>query len=345
MDITQRTWGRTREGDEIIQFSLASRSHVTVQLISYGATLSSVQFPDRRGVAGEVTLGFDTLEGYLNPHPYFGSTIGRVANRIGRGRFSLDGREYSLFCNDGRNHLHGGKKGFGRVAWSSASFLRDGMAGVTFSYASPDGEEGYPGNLDARVTYTLDESGTLEVAFEARTDKATPSNLCNHAYWNLKGDGAGDIKEHRLTLFAESYLPVDAELIPTGEIRAVKGAPHDFRREKTIGQDLEKAGGGYDHCFVLGTPAGGWRPVARVVEPTTGRAMEMSTTQPGVQLYSGHMLTPTVGRAGRRYERYGAFALETQGFPDAINQPAFPSVVLRPGQKSLEKMRIRFFTE
>ena len=345
MDITQGTWGRTREGDEIVHFTLASRSRVTVQLISYGATLSSVQFPDRQGRVGEVTLGFDTLEVYLNPHPYFGSTIGRVANRIARGRFSLDGREYSLFCNDGRNHLHGGKKGFGRVAWSSASFLRDGTAGVTFSYASPDGEEGYPGNLDARVTYTLDESGTLEVVFEARTDKATPFNLCNHAYWNLRGDGAGDIKDHRLTLFAESYLPVDAELIPTGEIRAVKGTAHDFRREKTIGHDIEKAGGGYDHCFVLGSPVNGWRPVARVVEPTTGRALEISTTQPGVQLYTGQMLAPTVGRAGRRYEPYGAFALETQGFPDAINQAGFPSIVLRPGQKSLEKMRIRFFTE
>ena len=345
MDITHGTWGRTREGDEITHFTLASRSRVTVQLISYGATLSSVQFPDRHGNVGEVTLGFDTLEGYLDPHPYFGSTIGRVANRIGRGRFSLDGREYSLFCNDGRNHLHGGKKGFGRVAWSSASFLRDDTAGVTFSYASPDGEEGYPGNLDARVTYTLDESGTLEVVFEARSDKATPSNLCNHAYWNLRGDGTGDIKDHRLTLFAESYLPVDAELIPTGEIRGVKGTPHDFRREKTIGHDIEKAGGGYDHCFVLGSPVNGWRPVARVVEPTTGRAIEMSTTQPGVQLYTGHMLTSTPGRAGRRYEPYGAFALETQGFPDAINQPGFPSVVLRLGQKSVEKMRIRFFSE
>ena len=344
MDITQGTWGRTREGDTITHFTLASRSGVTVQLISYGATLSSVQFPDRQGNVGEVTLGFDTLEGYLNPHPYFGSTIGRVANRIGGGRFNLDGREYPLFCNDGKNHLHGGKKGFGRAVWSSASFQREGTAGVTFSYASPDGEEGYPGNLDARVTYTLDESGTLEVVFEARTDKATPSNLCNHAYWNLRGDGTGDIKDHRLTLFAASYLPVDAGLIPTGEIRAVNDTAHDFRREKTIGQDLEKAGG-YDHCFVLGSPVNGWRPVARVVEPVTGRAMEMSTTQHGVQFYSGNMLTSTVGHAGRRYEPYGAFALETQGFPDAVNQPGFPSVVLRPGQKSLERMRVRFFTE
>jgi len=344
MEITQRVWGRSRDGEEITQFTLASRSRVTVQLISFGATLTSVQFPDRQGRVGEVTLGFDTLEGYLGPHPYFGSTIGRVANRIGRARFSLDGREYPLFSNDGKNHLHGGKKGFGRLTWSSASFLREDKAGVAFSYASPDGEEGYPGNLDARVTYTLDESGVLETTFEAHTDKATPINLCNHAYWNLRGDGTGDIRDHVLTLFAESYLPVDAELIPTGEIRPVKGTPHDFRREKPIGQDLDRAGG-YDHCFVLGSPESGWRRVARVAEPSTGRAMEMSTTQPGVQFYTGNMLGSIVGRSGRRYERHAAFALETQGFPDAINKPAFPSVVLRPGEKYREGMRIRFFSE
>jgi aldose 1-epimerase len=345
MEITRQTWGRTREGDEITLFTLASRSLTAIQVISYGATLSSVRLPDRQGRVEEVTLGFDSLEGYLNPHPYFGSSIGRVANRIGKGRFTLDGREYSLFCNNGRNHLHGGKKGFDRAVWSSASFLREGKAGVIFSYASPDGEEGYPVNLDARVTYILEDDGTLEVVFEARADAATPANLCNHAYWNLKGDGKGDIKDHLLTLFADSYLPVDAELIPSGEIRAVAGTPHDFRKQKPIGRDIEKAGGSYDECFVLGKPVNGLHPVARVVEPTTGRGMEMSATQPGVQLYSGHMLTSMTGRAGRRYEPYGAFALETEGFPDAINQAGFPSVVLRPGQKLLERMRIRFFTE
>jgi aldose 1-epimerase len=345
MEITQRVWGRTREGDEISLFSLASGSKVSIQLISYGASLVSVRLPDKHGHVEEVTLGFDTLEGYLNPHPYFGSTIGRVANRIGRGRFTLDGHAYSLFCNNGKNHLHGGKKGFDRAVWSSASFLRDGMAGVIFSYMSPDGEEGYPGNLDARVTYILEESGSLEVFFEARTDAPTPANLCNHAYWNLKGDGKGDIKDHRLTLYADKYLAVDADLIPTGELRAVEGTAYDFRREKSIGHDLAKAGGGYDVCFVLGSPVNGLRPVARLVETTTGRGMEMFTTQPGVQLYSGHMLEPITGRAGKRYEIYGAFALETQGFPDAINQPGFPSVVLRPGQKYLERMRIRFFAE
>ena len=208
-----------------------------------------MRVPDRKGSVDEITLGFDSLEGYLNPHPYFGSTLGRVANRIARGVFTIDGKTYALFCNDGKNHLHGGKKGFNRNVWCSAGFQRDGIAGVVFSYASPDGEEGYPGNLDARVSYTLNESGTLEVTWEARTDRPTIVNLSNHAYWNLKGAGNGNIKDHLVTLSAERYLPSDAELIPTGQLREVAGTPYDFLKEKSIGQDLEKAGGGYR--FVL----------------------------------------------------------------------------------------------
>ncbi len=345
MRISQRVFGRTREGDEIVQFTLSGDNQVTVQLLSYGASLSSVQFPDRTGRVGEVTLGFDSLEGYLNPHPYFGSTLGRVANRIGRGRFTLDGRSYSLACNNGNNHLHGGRKGFDRAVWSSSSFRRGATEGVVFSYASPDGEEGYPGTVDAAVSYTLDDGGTLEMTFEARADKPTIVNLSNHAYWNLKGDGEGDIKGHLLTLPADRFVAVDGELIPTGELKEVAGTPWDFRRSKPIGQDLAKAGAGYDVCYVLGDPVDGWRTAARVHEPTSGRGLEMSTTQPGVQLYSGHMLTPTTGRNGRQYQIYGAFALETEGFPDAVNHPGFPSVVLRPGQKSVEKTRIRFFSE
>ena len=345
MRISQRVFGQTREGEEIVQFTLASGSKVTIQLLSYGATLSSVKFPDRKGRVREVTLGFDSLDGYLNPHPYFGSTLGRVANRIGHGRFTIDGRAYTLFCNNGENHLHGGKKGFDKAVCSSASFLRGAMAGVVFSYTSPDGEEGYPGTLDARVGYTLDDSGTMEMRFEARTDQPTIVNLSNHAYWNLKGDGEGDIKDHLVTLPADRFVAVDGELIPTGELKEVAGTPWDFRRGKPIGQDLAKAGGGYDVCYVLGDPVNGWRKVARVHEPSSGRGLEMSTTQPGVQFYSGHMLAPTTGRGGRQYTTYGAFALETEGFPDAINHPGFPSVLLRPGQKSLEKTRIRFFSE
>lgn len=343
MNIIQERWGRTRDGDEIARFTL-SAAGATVQLISYGASLSSVRVPDRKGNIDEVTLGFDSLKGYLDAHPYFGSTLGRVANRIARGRFTLDGHRYSLFCNNGKNHLHGGKKGFDRSVWSSSSFLRNGTAGVRFAYESPDGEEGYPGTVDARVTYTLDDAGVLEVHFEAKTDKPTIVNLSNHAYWNLKGDGKGDIKDHEVTLFANRYLPVDAELIPTGELRPVEGTPYDFRKPKPIGRDLARAGGGYDNCYVLGDPVDGLRAVARVKEPTSGRGLEMWTTQPGVQLYSGHMLGPLTGRGGE-YRKYGALALETEGFPDAVNQPEFPSVVLRPGQQASERMRIRFFTE
>ncbi|HUI70186.1 MAG TPA: aldose epimerase family protein [Spirochaetia bacterium] len=342
--MTQRIFGRTPEGDEITQFALEAGS-VSIELISYGATLSSVRIPDRHGHVEEVALGFDTLEGYLNPHPYFGATLGRVANRIGRGRFTIDGKTFSLFCNDGRNHLHGGKKGFDRATWLSAAFQRDKAAGVAFFYASPDGEEGYPGNVDARVIYTLEDSGALEVKWEARTDRATIVNLSNHAYWNLKGAGSGDILDHVVTLDAQRYIPSDKELIPTGEIRDVAGTPYDFRQSKPIRKDIDKAGGGFDSCFVLGNPVNGWRKVGTVHEPSTGRGLEMFATQPGVHFYSGHMMKPITGRAAKRFEVYGGFALETEAFPDAINQKGFPNVILRPGETYTEKMRIRFFAE
>jgi aldose 1-epimerase len=344
-EMTQRVFGRTPEGDDISQYTLRA-GPVTVQLISYGATIHSVRIPDRKGAVEEVTLGFDDLEGYLNPHPYFGATLGRVANRIARGTFVLDGKTCTLFCNNGRNHLHGGKKGFDRAAWLSAGFQRGGKAGAVFSYASPDGEEGYPGNLDARVAYTLEDSGTLEVAWEARTDRATIVNLSNHAYWNLKGAGSGDIRDHVLTLEAQRFVPSDDELIPTGEIREVAGTPYDFRKPKPIGKDMARASDlGYDSCFVLGAPVNGWRPVGRVVDPSSGRGLEMFATQPGVHFYSGGHMKPMKGRAGRQFPQYGAFALETEAFPDAVNQKGFPSVILRPGETYSEKMKIRFFTE
>ena len=341
--MTQTVFGRTREGDEIVQYTLQA-GRVTVQLISYGATLSSVRIPDRQGTVEEVTLGFDSLEGYLNPHPYFGSTLGRVANRIARGTFSIDGKTYTLFCNNGRNHLHGGKKGFDRAVWSSSGFQRDGAAGVTFRHASPDGDEGYPGNLDASVVYALDDTGVLEVAWEARTDRPTIVNLSNHAYWNLKGAGNGDIKDHVVTLDAERYVPSDDELIPTGEIREVAGTAFDFRKPTAIRKGLDKAGGGIDSCFVLGKPVDGWRRVGTAVDQSSGRALEMFATQPGVHFYTGHMLQPITGRGGRLFPVYGAFALETEAFPDAVNHDGFPSVILRPGQTYAEKTKIRFFT-
>lgn len=342
--MSQRVFGRTREGDEIVQFTLEAGS-VSIQVISYGATLSSVRIPDRNGKEDEVTLGFDTLEGYLNPHPYFGGTLGRVANRIGKGRFSIDGKAFSLFCNDGRNHLHGGKKGFDRATWLSTGFQRDKVAGVSLSYESRDEEEGYPGNLGARVTYTLEDSGALEVAWEARTDRPTIVNLSNHAYWNLKGAGSGDIMNHVVTLEADRYVPSDQELIPTGEIREVSGTPYDFRQPKPIGKEIDKVGGGYDSCFVLGTPVDGWRRVGMVHDPSTGRGLEMFATQPGVHFYTGHMLRPITGRAGKHFAVDGAFALETEAFPDAINQRGFPNVILRLAETYAEKMKIRFFAD
>jgi aldose 1-epimerase len=341
--LTQHAFGRTREGDEIVRYALGA-GKVTVELISYGASLISVRAPDREGRMEEITLGFDTLEGYLNPHPYFGATLGRVANRIARGRFTIDATTYTLFCNNGRNHLHGGKKGFDRAVWPSSGFERSGVAGATFVLTSPDGDEGYPGNLDARVIYTLDEAGVLEVSWQARTDRPTIVNLSNHTYWNLKGAGSGDIKDHVATLDAERYLPSDEELIPTGELREVAGTPYDFRKPKTIRQDIEKAGGGYDSCFVLGRPVDGWRRVGTVVDPSSGRGLEMFATQPGVHFYSGHMMKPMGGRGGKQFSVYGGFALETEAFPDAVNQKGFPSVILRPGETYSEKMKIRFFT-
>ncbi len=341
--LTQRVFGRTREGDEIVLCALEA-GHVAAELFSYGATLSSVKAPDKRGKVEEITLGFDTLDRYLDPHPYFGSTLGRVANRIARGRFTIDGRTYTLFCNNGRNHLHGGKKGFDRAAWLSAGFERPGVAGAAFSHTSPDGDEGYPANLDARVIYTLGDDGALEVAWEARCDRPTIVNLSNHVYWNLKGAGSGDIRDHVATLEAERYLPADDELIPTGELREVAGTPYDFRKPKPIGRDLEKAGGGYDTCFVLGTAANGWRRVGTVVDPASGRGLEMFATQPGVHFYTGHHMKPMAGRGGKQFSAFSGFALETEAFPDAINHEGFPSVVLRPGQTYSEKMRIRFFT-
>ncbi len=341
--LTQRVFGRTHEGDEIVLFALEA-GPVAVELFSYGANLYSVRVPDRKGRVEEITLGFDALDRYLDPHPYFGSTLGRVANRIARGRFTIDGKAYTLFCNNGRNHLHGGKKGFDRAAWLSAGFQRAGAAGVLFSHTSPDGDEGYPGNLDARVSYALGDDGTLEVAWQARTDRPTIVNLSNHTYWNLKGAGNGDITDHVATLDAERYLPSDDELIPTGELREVAGTPYDFRKSKPIGRDMEKAGGGYDSCFVLGAPVDGWRRVGSIVDPSTGRGLEMSATQPGVHFYTGHHMKPMPGRGGKQFSAYSGFALETEAFPDAINQKGFPSVILRPGDTYSEKMKIRFFT-
>ncbi len=332
MRVEKDTFGSTADGLAVERFRLHNAAGVSVDLISYGAIVQSVKTPDRAGHRGEITLGFDALAGYLVEHPYFGAVIGRWANRIGGGRFTLDSVEYELACNNGPNHLHGGTHGFDRAVWSAESFQGDGLAGVRFRHASPDGDEGYPGTLDVTVTYTLDEESRLTIGYTATTDRPTPVNLTNHAYWNLSGAGSGDVLSHELQLAAEQYLPVDEGLIPTGELRGVDGTPMDFRTPMAIGSRFDEVEGGYDHCYVLGAPSEEPRFAARVVDRSSGRVLEVATTEPGIQLYTGNFLDGIAGTSGNVFEKHGALCLEAQHFPDAPNQPAFPNSILRPGE-------------
>ncbi len=312
-----------------------------VRTIAYGAIIVSIRAFDRRGQLDDVVLGFDTIEGYLHNTPYFGALVGRYANRIAKGRFMLDGTTYQLATNDGPNHLHGGIKGFDKVLWQAEPFESTGGVGVLYRYRSRDGEEGYPGTMEVRVRYTLTRSSQLVVEYEATTDKATPVNLTQHSYFNLAGAGARDVLGHHLTIDADRYLPVDDTMIPTGELASVDGTPFDFRRPTPIGARINQPnqqlinGKGYDHDFVLNGHADG-KPVhaARVVEPTSGRTLDVSTTQPGLQFYSGNFLDGTIkGKGGRAYEHRSGLCLETQHFPDSPNHPNFPSTILRPGER------------
>ncbi len=304
-----------------------------VRILAWGATLSSVTVPDRTGKMGEVTLGFDEPERYREPHPFFGSIAGRYANRIALGRFVLDGQTYTLETNNGPNHLHGGKRGFDKRVWQAGA-KRPGSA--EYSYTSPDGEEGYPGTLQVSVTYTITEGNQLRIEYQARTDKPTVLNLTNHAYWNLTG--SGDVRAHVLRLHASRYTPVDAGLIPTGEIRPVKGTPLDFTAAKPVGRDLaalqgEGQPGGYDHNFVIDSAKPGELSLAAEVrDPVSGRIMRVLTTEPGVQLYTANHLRDLPGRGGVKYGPRAGLCLETQHFPDSPNHPEFPSTVLRPGE-------------
>jgi len=301
--------------------------------MTYGAAIISVRVPDRTGRLDDVVLGFDTLDGYVTRARFFGTIVGRYGNRIGKGRFSLDGATFQLATNNGANHLHGGVKGFDQRVWKAEPFERDGNAGVTFSYRSPDGEEGYPGALEASVAYTLTPRNELILEYTARTDRATPINLTNHSYFNLAGRGHGDILQHQLRLFADRYTPTDATQIPTGEISSVAGTPFDFRTPAAIGARIDagdeqlRRGGGYDHNFVINSTIDLLHPAAHVIDPGSGRTLDVATTEPGVQFYSGNNLDQARNGFGRRT----AFCLETQHFPDSPNHPNFPSTILRPG--------------
>jgi aldose 1-epimerase len=301
-----------------------------VAISDYGAIITSVLVPSGKADPVDVVLGPSALAGYAARHPYFGATVGRFANRIADGRFSLDGKEYTLAANNGKNHLHGGLKGFDRRMWAAEAYTENGAACVRMKLKSADGDEGYPGNLDVVATFALDQDNKLGIRYEATTDAATPVNLTNHSYFNLRGEGNGSILDHELELSAGQYLAVNEGLIPDGGPRTVVSTPFDFRQKKQIGKDIAEAGG-YDHCFVIdGT---GLRTAALAKEPRSGRTLELRTTMPGVQFYSGNFLSGFSGKRGSVYEKHAGFCLEAEFFPDSPNRQDFPSCILRPGQE------------
>ncbi len=342
--IARANFGQMPDGAAVEIYTLTNAHGVEARITTYGGRLVSMRVPDRKGAMGNVVLGFDSLEGYLaNPAPFFGALVGRYANRIGGARFTLNGVEYKLEKNDGENTLHGGSHGFDKAVWVARE-LPDGALELT--HLSKDGDEGFPGDLTAIVTYRLTDANELRIEYRAATDKTTVLNLTNHAYFNLKG--SGDVLGHRLMLNADRYTPVDAGLIPTGELRAVAGTPFDFRKPAAIGARINngdeqlRLGHGYDHNFVLN--GSGLRIAARVEEPSTGRVLEVLTDQPGVQFYTGNFLDGTIhGHGGEVYGRRSAFCLETQHFPDSPNKPDFRSTVLKPGAEYHSMTIFRFF--
>jgi aldose 1-epimerase len=333
--VRREPFGKTSDGTPVEIFTLTNGNGVQIRAMTYGAIITSIRVPDRNGAFADIVLGFDSLQQYLPRHPYFGAVVGRYGNRIGNARFTLDGRTYELAANNGPNHLHGGVRGFDRYVWDAA-VLPNGV-GVAFSRTSPDGEEGYPGTLKVRVTYTLTDANELAIDWEATSDKATPVNLTQHSYFNLSGHDSGDILGHLVTINADRFTPVDATLIPTGELAPVQGTPFDFRKPTAVGARIDdvhpqiKMGGGYDHNFVLNR-GDGLGPAASVVDPKSGRTLQVATTEPGVQFYTGNFLDGSLeGKGGAVYHRRNGLCLETQHYPDSPNKPAFPSTILRPG--------------
>ncbi len=338
--VTDRPFGKLPDGTEARLFTLDNGRGMRATITNYGGIVTSLVVPDRAGQGADVVLGYDSLAGYLRTTPYFGALVGRYGNRIGKARFSLDGRSYTLAANDHGNSLHGGSKGFDKLLWEAAPFHDTAQAGVRLHLVSPDGDEGYPGRLDVTVTYALTDASELRITYAATTDKPTVLNLTHHGYFNLAGPAAGDILGHELLLAADRFTPVDSTLIPTGELRSVAGTPMDFRTPVAIGarigeDDLQlRFGKGFDHNWVVNGPAGTLRLAARVREPRSGRVMEVRTTEPGIQFYTGNFLDGTiVGKGGTVYRHRAGFCLETQHFPDTPNHPDFPTAVLRPGQE------------
>jgi len=339
MSIVKEVYGHTDDGQEIYLYTLRNGKGLEAAITNYGGIVVALQAPDRDGQLDDVALGLSSLEEYLKGIPYFGALVGRYGNRIAKGKFTLDGAAYTLAVNNGPNHLHGGLRGFDKVVWDAAIIETDAGPALRLAYLSGDGEEGYPGNLSVEVRYALTVDNGLQIDYKATTDKPTIVNLTNHAYFNLAGEGRGDILGHEMMLNADHFLPVDEGLIPTGELRPVAGTPFDFTQPTPIGARIDgddeqlRLGGGYDHCWVLNREGAGLSLAARVYEPATGRVMEVFTDQPGVQFYTGNFLDGgQVGKRGNAYAYRTGFCLETEHFPDSPNQGHFPSVVLRPGQ-------------
>ena len=344
MSVHKELFGNTPEGVAVDLYTLTNSKGLRVKIMTYGATIISVETPDRKGKIENVTLSLDNLHEYLKGHPFFGSTVGRYANRIAKGKFTLDGKQYTLATNNNENHLHGGVKGFDKAVWKAESLETADAVAVVFTHVSPDGDEGYPGKLNAKVTYSLTNDNELKMEYEATTDRPTIVNLTNHTYWNLTG-ATDDVLGHQLTLNADRYLTVDKGLIPLGEFKDLKGTPMDFTQPMTIGSRIAKVEGGYDHCYVLNKKPGEEKKLslaATVYEPKSGRLMEVYTTEPGVQFYSANFLDGKQQRGDKKFTEHYGFCLETQHFPDSPNKPSFPSVVLKPGETYTHKTVHKF---
>lgn len=350
MKIEKQPYGQLPDGQKVDLYTLTNTHGMTARITNYGAIVTELWVPDRDGRLDDVVLGYDKLEDYLKDTPYFGAIVGRYGNRIAHGRFTLDGKEYQLATNWKIHHLHGGTKGFDKVIWSAQPVETSDAVGLKLTHLSKDGEEGYPGNLNLTVKYLLTNQNEMKIEYEATTDKPTPCNPTHHGYFNLAGAGTRDNLDHELTINADKTTPTDELLIPTGELKSVEGTPFDFRKPTRIGARIDaddqqiRFGGGYDHNWVLNrkTPDG-LEPAARVYEPTTGRVMEVLTTEPGLQFYAGNFLDGSnVGKGGKAYKHRYGFCLEAQHFPDSPNQPQFPSTILKPGQTYRQTTVYRF---
>ena len=352
LNISKESFGVV-DGTPVDLYTLTNSNNITMKVTNYGGIITSLMVPDKNGKNADIVLGFNKVDDYVANSPYFGAIIGRYGNRIAKGKFSIDGEDYTLAVNNGANALHGGLKGFDKVIWDAKTSSNDKSVSLTLHYLSKDGEEGYPGNLDVTVVYTLTNENTLEIQYTATTDKATIVNLTNHSYYNLAGEASGDILNQELMINADYFTPVDSGLIPTGELKPVKDTPFDFTTPHAIGSRIAednpqlKAGGGYDHNFVLNKEnVSDTVLAATAYEPNSGRFMEIYTTEPGIQFYSGNFLDGTItGKSGTKYGFRNGFCLETQHYPDSPNQPQFPSTVLRPGEtystKTIEKFSVK----